>query len=56
MDKRASAEYFVRLLRERYGDKVERVILFGSVARGKYEEDSDVDILVVARDVSQRDF
>jgi predicted nucleotidyltransferase len=33
-------------LKERYG--AERVILFGSVARGQATTDSDVDLLVVA--------
>src|SRR5438105_12738208 len=33
-------------LKERYG--AERVILFGSVARGEATPDSDVDLLVVA--------
>ncbi len=31
------------------GVAVERVILFGSLARGDHTEDSDVDLLVVAR-------
>ena len=31
------------------GIVVERVILFGSVARGDHTEDSDIDLLVVAR-------
>ncbi len=31
------------------GVTVERVILFGSIARGDYTEGSDVDLLVVAR-------
>ena len=33
-------------LRERYG--AQRVILFGSVARGEATEDSDVDLLVIS--------
>ncbi len=32
---------------ERYRDKIEGVVLFGSVARGEGKEDSDVDILVI---------
>ena len=34
---------------ERLGVAVERIILFGSRARGDYREDSDYDILVVVR-------
>ena len=36
---------------ERHKDKIESIILFGSVARGEAKEDSDVDILVIG-DVS----
>jgi predicted nucleotidyltransferase len=30
------------------GDKLEKVLLFGSYARGDYDEESDIDILVLA--------
>ncbi len=42
---------FVKVALEKYGDKIEGIILFGSVARGKAKEDSDIDVLVVG-DVS----
>ena len=42
---------FVNVALEKYGEKIERIILFGAVARGEAKEDSDVDILVVG-DVS----
>jgi predicted nucleotidyltransferase len=32
-----------------YGDRLERVVLYGSYARGDAREDSDVDLLVVLR-------
>jgi predicted nucleotidyltransferase len=38
---------FLRRVLETYRDKIERIILFGSVARGTAGEDSDIDILVV---------
>jgi predicted nucleotidyltransferase len=38
---------FKRRLAARFGDRVERVTLFGSSARGEQHEDSDVDVLVV---------
>jgi predicted nucleotidyltransferase len=47
---RAVAKEFARRVAERFGSRVERVTLFGSVARGTDAPDSDVDILVVARD------
>ena len=42
---------FVRRVKEKYEDKIDSIILFGSVARGEAKEDSDIDILVVG-DVS----
>ena len=36
------------------GDKLHKVILYGSYARGDYEEDSDIDFMVLA-DVPQED-
>jgi predicted nucleotidyltransferase len=39
-------EFVIRVL-ERYKDKIDRIILFGSVVRGDAREDSDIDILVI---------
>lgn len=33
--------------RETFGDKLEAVILYGSYARGDYDEDSDIDVMVL---------
>ena len=38
----------VREVKEYLGDKLDRVILYGSYARGDYEEYSDVDVMVLA--------
>lgn len=46
-DYRALAERFARRLKETHGDRIERVVLFGSVARGQHVPDSDIDLLVV---------
>ncbi len=35
---------------EKFGIKVEKIILFGSRARGDYKKESDWDILVVTRE------
>lgn len=40
-------EEFARRVRERYGDEVVALRLFGSYARGDADEDSDVDVAVV---------
>lgn len=45
-------ETFVRTLGDRYGDKVEKIILFGSVARGEDREHSDVDVLIITKNDS----
>lgn len=41
--------YYVEELRRRLGDKLVKVILFGSYARGVADEHSDIDALVVHR-------
>jgi len=35
---------------EDLGDKIESIVLYGSVARNEAHEDSDIDILIVTRD------
>ncbi|MEA2015170.1 MAG: nucleotidyltransferase domain-containing protein [Actinomycetota bacterium] len=45
---RKAADEFARRALEGYGDKIDSIILFGSVARGEPVEESDIDILVVA--------
>ena len=47
-DKKEVLELFVKTLKEKYGDKIDRIILFGSVARGEDKESSDIDVLIVA--------
>jgi predicted nucleotidyltransferase len=37
-----------------YGDRIERVVLFGSRARGDANEDSDYDIAVFLKDLTDR--
>ena len=39
-----------RYLKDRYGNKIKKVILYGSYARGEATEDSDVDVLIVVSD------
>ena len=40
---------FVRRVKEKYEDKIDSIILFGSVARGEAKEDSDIDVLIVVK-------
>ena len=41
-------------LDELYGDSLERVVLFGSRARGDAHQDSDYDVAVFLRDLTDR--
>ncbi|MFZ2410261.1 MAG: nucleotidyltransferase domain-containing protein [Candidatus Methanoperedens sp.] len=38
---------FVNNIRTKYGDRIERIILFGSYARGEHRKESDIDVLVI---------
>lgn len=51
---RRAARRFADALRERYGEALLDVRLFGSCARGEMREDSDVDVAVVLRAVDRR--
>jgi len=44
---KAALSEFVARLRERYADEVALVMLFGSKVRGDFDEESDLDVLVV---------
>jgi predicted nucleotidyltransferase len=48
-NERAALETFVARLRRHYGDDLLRVVLFGSKARGDFDDESDLDLLVVVR-------
>lgn len=37
-------------IRELFGEKVSKIILFGSYARGDFDSESDVDIMVIVDD------
>jgi predicted nucleotidyltransferase len=49
---RSTVADFAARVRARYGDRVADVRLFGSYARGDAHEESDVDVLVVLRDLA----
>ncbi len=42
------------ILEPMYGERLRGLVLYGSVARGDYNEDSDIDILVVLDEVVNR--
>jgi uncharacterized protein len=43
-----------RALDELYGERIERVVLFGSRARGDADKESDYDVAVFLRDIADR--
>lgn len=45
---------FRTALTEMYGDRLERVVLFGSRARGDADDESDYDVAVFLRDLSDQ--
>src|SRR5437868_1413986 len=45
---------FRATLTEIYGERIERVVLFGSRARGDAREDSDYDVAVFLKDLTDR--
>jgi len=48
-NEKAGLAALVRELRARYGSDLQRVVLFGSKARGDFDAESDLDLLVVVR-------
>ncbi|ALM75239.1 nucleotidyltransferase domain-containing protein [Thermococcus barophilus] len=55
MSKEKALEEFVQILKGRYGKRIREIILFGSFARGDYDEESDIDVLIVAEGISQKE-
>jgi len=45
---------FRAALDEMYGDRIERVVLFGSRARGEADRESDYDVAVFLKDLDDR--
>ncbi|MHB1843607.1 MAG: nucleotidyltransferase family protein [Deltaproteobacteria bacterium] len=52
---RVALDELKQVLRASFGDRLVRLVLFGSVARGITHEDSDVDVLVLVSPRLPRD-
>ena len=51
-EERAWLEKLRATIQEEYDDAVQRMVLFGSKARGDWHEESDVDVLVIVSDAA----
>jgi len=58
MDKQSDSPEFKKVigllkndLIEYFGDRIQRIILYGSYARGDYNNNSDVDIMILVNDM-----
>ena len=47
MKHKEAVEEFVRKLKEKFGSRIESIVVFGSYARGESKEESDIDVLIV---------
>lgn len=47
MKKQEALQEFLKTAKQKHGDKIEQIILFGSYARGEAAEESDIDVLIV---------
>lgn len=58
MDKRAVLDIISRFSKaiESRGIRIDKLILFGSYATGRYRQDSDIDIVVISRDFDDKDY
>ncbi len=45
--KKRALEAFLEELKGKFGDRIEEIIVFGSYARGDYDEESDIDVMIV---------
>ena len=50
---RVAINRYLEILRQKYGEQISEVILFGSIARGDFTGESDIDLLVVTANGDQ---
>lgn len=54
VNKEAIIKDFTETMKNRYGDRLSKIILYGSYARGDFNEESDIDFLVLLNDEEVR--
>jgi len=47
---------FIQRVVKQEGDNLKKIVLFGSIARGEANKDSDIDVLVILKEVTLDDF
>ena len=47
---------FMQRVIEQEGENLKKIVLFGSVARGEANKDSDIDVLVILKEMTLNDF
>ena len=47
---------FIQRVTEQEGENLKKIVLFGSVARGEVNKDSDIDVLVILKERTSHDF
>ncbi len=57
-DKREVLSEYIETIKSIYGSHLRRIILFGSYARGDYNSDSDIDIMILLdiTDIEAKDY
>lgn len=53
-NQREALSRYLTILRQKYKNQISKVILFGSLARGESDPESDVDLLIVTVNGSQK--
>ena len=53
-NQRLAINRYLEILQQKYGEQISEVILFGSIARGDFTGESDIDLLVVTADGDQK--
>ena len=54
VDKAVVIKDFTETMKNHYGDRLSKIILYGSYARGDFNEESDIDFMVVLKDKEVR--
>ena len=54
VDKALIIKDFTETMKNHYGDRLSKIILYGSYARGDFNEESDIDFMVLLNDEEVR--